>query len=65
MAMDRQGRILLPQNLREYAELGDQVIVAGLNTHFEIWATTRWNDVLENLDGSANAIAEQLAALGI
>jgi len=65
MALDRQGRILLPQNLREYAELGDQVIVAGLNTHFEIWATARWNDVLENLDGSASAIAEQLAALGI
>jgi MraZ protein len=63
--LDRQGRILIPQNLREYAELGDQVIVAGLNTHFEIWATTRWNEVLENLDGSAGAMAEQLAALGI
>jgi MraZ protein len=65
MALDRQGRILLPQNLREYAGLGDQVIVAGLNTHFEIWANARWNEVLENLDGSASAIAEQLAALGI
>jgi MraZ protein len=65
MVLDRQGRILLPQNLREYAELGDQVIVAGLNTHFEIWANARWNEVLENIDDSASAIAEQLAALGI
>ena len=65
MALDRQGRILMPQNLREYAELGDQVIVAGLNTHFEIWSNARWNEVLEKLDDSASAIAEQLAALGI
>ena len=64
-ALDRQGRILIPQNLREYAGLGDQVIVAGLNTHFEIWSTERWNDVLSSLDSSASGIAEQLAALGI
>ncbi|HEX9371438.1 MAG TPA: division/cell wall cluster transcriptional repressor MraZ [Roseiflexaceae bacterium] len=63
--LDRQGRILIPQNLREYAGLGDQVIVAGLNTHFEIWATEHWNEVLASLDNSASAIAEQLAALGI
>ena len=63
--LDRQGRILIPQNLREYAGLGEQVIVAGLNTHFEIWANARWNEVLENLDSSASGIAEQLAALGI
>ena len=63
--LDRQGRILIPQNLREYAGLGDQVIVAGLNTHFEIWATESWNDVLSALDSSAGGIAEQLAALGI
>jgi MraZ protein len=63
--LDRQGRILIPQNLREYAGLGDQVIVAGLNTHFEIWANERWGEVIENLDTSASTIAEQLAALGI
>ena len=64
-ALDKQGRILLPLNLREYAALGDHVIVAGLNTHFEIWQTERWNEVLATLDTNASAIAEQLAALGI
>ena len=63
--LDTQGRILLPQNLREYAALGDHVIVAGLNTHFEIWQAERWNEVLATLDTNASAIAEQLAALGI
>jgi len=63
--MDRQGRILIPQNLREYAGLGEQVIVAGLNTHFEIWTGERWRAVLDTLDENASAFAEQLAALGI
>lgn len=63
--VDKQGRILIPQNLREYAGLSEQVIVAGLNTHFEIWSHERWHAVLDSLDNNAGAIAEQLAALGI
>lgn len=65
LALDKQGRILIPQNLREYAGLGDQVIVAGLSTHFEIWAFESWGQVLETLDSNASKFAEQLAALGI
>jgi transcriptional regulator MraZ len=41
------------------------VVVAGLNTHFEIWASERWREVLDTLDVNGSAIAEQLAALGI
>jgi MraZ protein len=63
--LDRQGRILIPQNLREFAGLSDQVIVAGLNTHFEIWSADRWGEVLDTLDVMGSAIAEQLASLGI
>jgi MraZ protein len=65
IGLDRQGRILIPQNLREYAELGEQVIIAGLNTHFEIWSRERWREVLDALDLSGSTFAEQLAALGI
>ncbi len=63
--LDRQGRILIPQNLREYAGLSEQVVIAGLNSHFEMWASDRWHGVLNTLDTSASAMAEQLAALGI
>jgi len=65
IVLDRQGRILIPQNLREYAGLGEQVIVAGLNTHFEIWSRERWREVLDTLDVNGSAFAQQLAALGI
>lgn len=63
MTLDKQGRILVPQNLREFAELGDQVIVAGLNRHFEIWAPRRWQNVLTSMDANASAFAQRLAEL--
>jgi MraZ protein len=65
VGFDRQGRILIPNNLRQYANLSEQVVIAGLNTHFELWSHERWNNVLNTLDNSAGSIAEHLAALGI
>lgn len=63
--LDRQGRIVVPPNLRDYAGLTERVIVAGLNTYFEIWAYDRWQDVLSALDNSTNAMAGHLADLGV
>lgn len=63
--VDRQGRILVPQNLREYAGLAEQVVITGMDTYFELWAADRWQAVMEQLDNSGASIAEQLAALGI
>ena len=42
--VDGQGRILLPQNLREYAGLDKAVTVVGCNNHAEIWDSERWNE---------------------
>lgn len=63
--VDRQGRILVPQNLREYAGLAEQVVITGMDTFFELWSADRWRAVMEQLDSSSAGIAEQLAALGI
>lgn len=63
--VDRQGRILIPQNLREYASLSEQVVIAGLDTYFEMWSRERWQNVLDNLDTDGSAIAAKLAELGI
>ncbi len=65
LTLDRQGRILIPQNLRDFAGLGEQVIVAGLNEYFEIWAGERWQTVLTTMDSDPDTFAERLAALGI
>ncbi|MBX0327625.1 division/cell wall cluster transcriptional repressor MraZ [Oscillochloris sp. ZM17-4] len=63
--VDRQGRILVPQNLREYAGLAEQVVITGMDTYFELWSAERWRAVMDQLDTSGAGIAEQLAALGI
>ena len=40
--IDGQGRLALPPQLREYAEIKDEAVVAGVNTYFEMWNKQRW-----------------------
>ncbi|MCL4802737.1 MAG: division/cell wall cluster transcriptional repressor MraZ [Anaerolineae bacterium] len=44
---DRQGRILLPPYLREFANLGTEVVIAGVHDHLEIWNDEAWELVRE------------------
>ncbi len=61
---DRQGRFVLPAQLREYAGLKSEAVIVGSRNHAEIWAPDRWDAVLEQL-GSPDALAQALAGLGI
>jgi len=40
--LDGQGRIALPVPLREYAGIGEEVIIAGANTYLELWNKEQW-----------------------
>lgn len=40
--LDGQGRVTLPVPLREYAGIGEELVVAGVNTYFEIWDKQQW-----------------------
>jgi len=42
ITIDGQGRIALPTPLREYAEIVDEVVVAGANTYLELWNEVHW-----------------------
>lgn len=42
--IDGQGRIAIPAPLREHAEIVDEVVVAGVNTSFEIWNKVLWEE---------------------
>ena len=46
---DKQGRILIPQKLRKYAELEKDVTFIGTSTRAEIWSTEKWNRMNEEL----------------
>lgn len=62
---DKQGRILLPANLRAYAELDGEVVIIGMNTHLEVWNLERWHEKLTYMEEHSSEIAERLADLGI
>ena len=61
---DAQGRILLPQKLRDYAGLKKDVVVAGVSTRAEIWDAEKWT-ALENAGMESNDLLSIAQALGI
>ncbi len=63
-APDRQGRVSIPATLLEHAGLGRDVVVAGVNDHLEIWDRAAWRRELAEVEGSAEDVAERLAAQG-
>ncbi|WP_024833932.1 division/cell wall cluster transcriptional repressor MraZ [Ruminiclostridium josui] len=63
--VDKQGRILIPQNLREYAALEKDIYVIGVSSRVEIWKKEAWEAYNSDDNISADKIAEKMALLGI
>ena len=60
--LDKQGRVGIPAALLEHAQLGRDVVVAGVHDHLEIWDRAAWRRELAEVEGSAEHVAERLAA---
>ena len=60
--LDAQGRVLIPQVLRDYAGLKKNVAVVGCNNHAEIWDSDKWSEI-NSLETSAENIAAVLEEL--
>jgi MraZ protein len=65
LGCDKQGRVLLPNNLREYASLNKDVVVIGVSNRIEIWDSAAWEAYNEQVAPSVTQIAETMADLGI
>jgi MraZ protein len=64
--LDKQGRILMPQQLREYADLRESnVIIVGVNKYFEIWSPARWNERTNAMSGGMEQAIAQLTSIKI
>ena len=63
--LDKQGRILVPPSLREYAGLVKEVVWAGMGTHAEIWASERWKTALAMSESELEAFKSALANLSL
>jgi MraZ protein len=59
---DKQGRVMLPAALIEHARLGREVVVVGMRDRLEIWDRAAWRAQLKEVMGSAEDVAERLAA---
>lgn len=61
--VDKQGRVLIPSNLREKAGLEKDIVFVGVMSKIEIWSKERWeeNDDFDNVD----EIAEHMSELGL
>ncbi len=57
---DKQGRILIPVYLKEYADINQNVMIIGVSDRIEIWAKEKWNDFFSNNLGSFESLAEKL-----
>jgi transcriptional regulator MraZ len=66
-ACDKQDRILIPQNLRQYAELDKEIVLVGVLDHFEIWSRKSWDT--ENIhlekDMKKEDVRNEIAKLGL
>jgi transcriptional regulator MraZ len=54
--LDAQGRMVIPAKLRAYAKLENEVTVAGVRDHFEIWDRATWQSYQERLDAEGSTI---------
>ncbi len=63
--IDKQGRFLIPGNLREFAGLEKEVVVIGVLDKIEIWSKDKWLKYSEEENSSVDEIAEKMSNLGI
>lgn len=64
-APDRQGRILIPPILRDYAGLKSQILFAGLGSSLEIWDRARWDEERARAKENLAEINQAIARLGL
>lgn len=67
--LDNQGRVLLPQELREYAGLKKKLVLVGQGKKFEIWDANLWiekrNHLLEEHVGNGHELPEEFQSLSL
>ena len=61
--IDKQGRVLIPSTLKEYAAIDKEVVSVGVLNRIEIWSKERW--LSDNTYEDMDEIAEHMAALGL
>lgn len=60
MELDAQGRVALPVPLRQYAEIGENVVIVGTNNYAEIWSEQNWKAESDLMESEVWQISESM-----
>ena len=63
--IDRLGRILIPQSLRNHGVIKKNVVIVGMNKKIEIWAEEAWADLVKQATSDRDKMADIAAELGL
>ncbi|MDO8528259.1 MAG: division/cell wall cluster transcriptional repressor MraZ [Deltaproteobacteria bacterium] len=63
--LDKQGRILLPATLRDYAGIQKESVLVGMTQRIEIWSKDRWGKIFAESQKKLESMQEKLAELGL
>ena len=63
--VDKQGRVVIPQTLREFAELEKDVVTIGVGNRAEIWSKTNWADYCKESDYISEDLEAAMARFNI
>ena len=63
--LDKQGRVLIPQNLKDHAKLDRDVYINGAGSRIEIWDAEAWQTYTADMTSDMDDLAEEMEALGI
>ncbi|WP_026895184.1 division/cell wall cluster transcriptional repressor MraZ [Clostridiisalibacter paucivorans] len=63
--LDKQGRILVPSNLRKHSDITKEVVIIGVSNRLELWDRERWDEYNTDADLNYESIAEKMVELGI
>ena len=63
--LDKLGRILLPDYLKEYGGLKKEVVICGLSNRLEVWDKEKWETLTKKAEKGAEDIVSKLGPLGI
>lgn len=65
VALDKLGRILIPEYLKKYAGLKKNAVVCGLFNRLEVWDSKKWNEYKTKMEKDVGDLASNLKELGI
>lgn len=63
--VDTMGRILIPDYLKDFADLKSRVVIVGLNDRMEIWDERKWKENIDKVEKQADVLAERLSEIGM